>query len=158
MEQLPVTFQTAETLITHHVMVCFVNYAICLTQLTIILLSAVVKSLKIYIIHDSIDGPMAGQSYSLTCCPSDMKNLKFNLTYSWMKDSDTLNNSSSTLYFSSLSVNDSGVYTCALASIGMCTVEGIMAEKNVTVRPMPSMLTMMMPHAPTCINTVGICN
>lgn len=92
------------------------------------------KSLKVTD-NDSIPA-IAGQDYHLTCRSPDIQNLpmdsNYSLSYSWMKDNDTLNSTSRTLSFSPLRENDSGAYTCVVRS--NCMTEDVTANITITVR------------------------
>ena len=59
-----------------------------------------------------ISGPMAGQSFSLTCSLSGGASLQPTLSYQWTREGGSLMTSTATLNFDTLYLSNAGQYSC----------------------------------------------
>ena len=70
-------------------------------------------------LYDGGNIPVAGQQYSLTCDVSGAERLHPNITYQWIKNNSDaqmqVGNDSKSLFFSSLTLSDAGVYSCQIS-------------------------------------------
>ena len=57
-------------------------------------------------------GPMAGQSFFLTCFLSGEASLQPTLSYQWTREGGSLMTSTATLNFDTLYLSDAGQYSC----------------------------------------------
>ena len=57
-------------------------------------------------------GPMAGQSFSLTCSLSGGASLQPTLSYQWTREGGSLMTNTATLNFDTLYLSDAGQYSC----------------------------------------------
>ena len=57
-------------------------------------------------------GPMAGQSFSLTCSLTGGASLQPTLSYQWTREGGSLMTSTATLNFDTLYLSDAGQYSC----------------------------------------------
>ena len=60
----------------------------------------------------SADGPLLGQSYTLTC--NIIESVNFSHTFQWKKDGLLLNETSQIVLFSQLRLSDAGQYNCEI--------------------------------------------
>ena len=71
-------------------------------------------SIKFYAIFSAVNEPEIGMQYSLTCSAAGSGQLHPSLTYQWYKDgTELINETSSVLFFESLTFCDVGNYSCS---------------------------------------------